>query len=95
VVDSDLRSIVPEWIELLAGPILKGGYDFVTPLYSRTSTTAPSPTRHLSVTRALYGHRIRQPIGGDFGISGDLIRDYLAQETWTPDVIALRHRTSG
>jgi hypothetical protein len=38
------------------------------------------------VTRALYGHRIRQPIGGDFGVSGDLIRDYLAQETWTPDV---------
>src|SRR4029079_2968891 len=29
VVDSALRSIVPEWIELLAGPILKGGYDFV------------------------------------------------------------------
>src|ERR1035437_8305999 len=35
VVDSDLRSIVPEWIELLAGPILKGGYDFVAPLYGR------------------------------------------------------------
>src|SRR5580765_7191225 len=35
VVDSDLRSIVPEWIELLAGPILKGGYDFVAPLYAR------------------------------------------------------------
>ncbi len=35
VVDSDLRSIVPEWIELLAGPILKGGYDYVAPLYSR------------------------------------------------------------
>jgi len=44
VVDSDLRSIVPEWIELLAGPILKGGYDFVAPLYAATSTTAPSPT---------------------------------------------------
>ena len=29
VVDSDLRSIVPEWIELLSGPILKGGYDYV------------------------------------------------------------------
>ena len=34
MVDSDLRSIVPEWIELLAGPILKGGFDFVAPLYS-------------------------------------------------------------
>src|SRR4026209_692104 len=35
VVDSDLRSIIPEWIELLAGPILKGGYDYVAPLYAR------------------------------------------------------------
>ena len=35
MVDSDLRSIAPEWIELLAGPILKGGYDFVAPLYAR------------------------------------------------------------
>src|ERR687892_1157040 len=35
VVDSDLRSIVPEWIELLAGPIVKGGYDYVAPLYAR------------------------------------------------------------
>ena len=35
VVDSDLRSIGPEWVELLSGPILKGGFDFVTPLYAR------------------------------------------------------------
>ena len=35
LVDSDLRSILPEWIELLAGPILKGGYDYVAPLYTR------------------------------------------------------------
>lgn len=35
VVDSDLRSITPEWIELLVTPILKGGYDYVSPLYHR------------------------------------------------------------
>jgi glycosyltransferase involved in cell wall biosynthesis len=87
VVDSDLRSIVPEWIELLAGPILKGGYDFVAPLYLRNKYDGTiTNTVTYPVTRALYGHRIRQPIGGDFGISGDLIRHYLAQESWTPDV---------
>ena len=32
VVDSDMRSIVTEWIELMAGPILKGGFDYVNPL---------------------------------------------------------------
>jgi len=87
VVDSDLRSIVPEWIELLAGPILKGGYDFVTPLYARHKYDGTiTNTVTYPVTRALYGHRIRQPIGGDFGVSGDLIRYYLEQESWTPDV---------
>ncbi|HKZ91310.1 MAG TPA: hypothetical protein VJZ50_04160 [Candidatus Limnocylindrales bacterium] len=87
VVDSDLRSIVPEWIELLAGPILKGGFDFVTPLYQRhkhDGTITNSVAYPL--TRALYGLRIRQPIGGDFGVSGDLVRHYLEQDDWTPDV---------
>jgi hypothetical protein len=87
VVDSDLRSILPEWIELLAGPILKGGYDFVAPLYSRHKHDGTiTNTVTYPLTRALYGLRIRQPIGGDFGVSGDLVRYYLAADGWTPDV---------
>ena len=84
VVDSDLRSIVPEWIELLAGPILKGGYDFVAPLYARYKYDGTiTNTVTYPLTRALYGHRIRQPIGGDFGVSGDLVRHYLELDDWT------------
>ena len=87
VVDSDLRSIVPEWIELLAGPILKGGYDFVAPLYARYKYDGTiTNTVTYPLTRALYGHRIRQPIGGDFGVSGDLVKHYLTLEDWTPDI---------
>ncbi len=87
VVDSDLRSIVPEWIELIAGPILKGGYDFVAPLYSRYKYDGTiTNTVTYPLTRALYGHRIRQPIGGDFGVSGDLVRHYLAVDDWDNDV---------
>ena len=87
VVDSDLRSILPEWIELLAGPILKGGYDFVAPLYSRHKHDGTiTNTVTYPLTRALYGLRIRQPIGGDFGVSGDLVRRYLEAPGWTPDV---------
>src|SRR4026209_2412339 len=72
VVDSDLRSIVPEWIELLAGPILKGGYDFVSPLYARYKYDG-TITNNIAypLTRALYGARIRQPIGGGLAVSGD------------------------
>ncbi len=87
VVDSDLRSILPEWIELLAGPILKGGYDFVAPLYARYKYDGTiTNTVTYPLTRALYGHRIRQPIGGDFGVSGDLVRHYLEQGDWTSDI---------
>jgi hypothetical protein len=83
MVDSDLRSIVPEWVELLAGPILKGGYDFVAPLYARYKYDG-TITNNISypLTRALYGARIRQPIGGDFAVSGDLVNRYLELDTF-------------
>ena len=83
MVDSDLRSIVPEWVELLAGPILKGGYDYVTPMYARYKYDG-TITNNISypLTRALYGSRIRQPIGGDFGVSGDLVIRYLELDTF-------------
>ena len=87
VVDSDLRSIIPEWIELLAGPILKGGYDFVAPLYARYKFDGTiTNTVTYPLTRALYGHRIRQPIGGDFGVSGDLVRHYLTLDDWDEEI---------
>ena len=38
------------------------------------------------ITRALYGKRIRQPIGGDFGLSGPLLARYLQHEDWETDV---------
>ena len=77
----------PEWIELLAGPILKGGYDYTAPLYSRYKYDGTiTNTVTYPLTRALYGHRIRQPIGGDFGVSGDLVRHYLELDDWTEDI---------
>jgi hypothetical protein len=38
------------------------------------------------MTRALYGLRVRQPIGGDFGISGRLVERYLQRGDWETDV---------
>jgi hypothetical protein len=34
------------------------------------------------LTRALYGRRVRQPIGGDFGFSGKLAKVYLQSKVW-------------
>jgi hypothetical protein len=87
VVDSDLRSITPEWIELLLRPVLHGGYDYVAPYYLRHKYDGTITNSIVyPLTRALYGLRVRQPIGGDFGFSGQLASHYLAQDVWDTDV---------
>jgi glycosyltransferase involved in cell wall biosynthesis len=87
VVDSDLRSITPEWIELLIEPILFHGYDFVAPYYRRHKYDGTITNSIVyPLTRALYGKRIRQPIGGDFGFSGRLANHYLQKKVYDTDV---------
>jgi hypothetical protein len=87
VVDSDLRSITPEWIELLLNPVLREGFDYVCPLYSRHKYDGTITNAIVyPLVRALYGRRIRQPIGGDFGFSGRLAGHYLTFDVWDSDV---------
>ena len=87
VVDSDLRSITPEWIELLLDPIMDKGFDYVAPLYSRHKFDGTITNSIVyPMTRAMYGKRIRQPIGGEFGFSGKLASHYLLKDVWETDV---------
>ena len=87
VVDSDLRSITPEWIELLLRPLVHAGYDYVAPYYLRHKYDGTITNSIVyPLTRALYGQRVRQPIGGDFGFSGRLASYYLRQNVWDTDV---------
>jgi len=87
VVDADLRSITPEWIELLLAPVLKEDYDFVAPLYMRHKYDGTITNSIIyPFTRALYGKKIRQPIGGEFGFSGKLAEFYLDQDVWSTDI---------
>jgi glycosyltransferase involved in cell wall biosynthesis len=87
VVDSDLRSITPEWMELLLRPIYEEGFDYVAPLYGRHKFDGTITNSIVyPITRALYGKRIRQPIGGDFGFSGKLATFYLTKDVWETDV---------
>jgi glycosyltransferase involved in cell wall biosynthesis len=87
VVDSDLRSIVPEWVELLLSSTLKEA-ELVTPLYKRHKYDG-TITNLLCYpfTRALYGKRIRQPIGGDFGLSRKLVEKVLRSSLWSTPYI--------
>jgi glucosylglycerate synthase len=87
VVDSDLRSITPEWIDLLLRPVLHASYDFVAPYYHRHKYDGTITNSIVyPLTRALYGERVRQPIGGDFGVSRRLFLRYLQRGDWETDV---------
>src|SRR5712691_11272597 len=87
VVDSDLRSITPEWIARLVLPITRGEFDYITPLYARHKHDG-TITNSIAypLTRALYGLRVRQPIGGEFGFRAELAGAFLSEPVWDTDV---------
>ena len=86
VVDADLKSITPRWIKNLGEPLFEE-FGFVAPLYVRHKFDG-TITNNIAypMTRAIYGRRVRQPIGGDFGFSGELAEVYLKHSDWTPAV---------
>ena len=87
MVDSDLRSITADWVKYLLDPILEKGYQYVSPVYVRNKYDGTITNNIVyNLTRALYGKRIRQPIGGDFAISRDVAKFYAEQDVWETDV---------
>jgi len=82
VVDADLRSITPRWIKNLGEPLLQD-YGYVAPIYIRHKYDG-TITNHIAypISRSLYGRRIRQPIGGDFGFSGKMAEIYVESDLW-------------
>jgi glucosylglycerate synthase len=83
VIDSDLRSITPEWIDLLLRPVLHAGFDLTAPFYHRHKYDGTITNSIVyPLTRALYGLRVRQPIGGDFGLSSRMLSRYLSRRDW-------------
>jgi len=87
VFDADLRSVTPTWVEHLVGPVLYHGYDLVAPMYERHKFDGTiTNSIAFPITAALYGHGLRQPIGGDFGFSGRLAAHWAHKDVWDTDV---------
>jgi glycosyltransferase involved in cell wall biosynthesis len=86
VVDADLKSITPEWVQYLVEPVF-AGFNYVTPIYVRHKYDG-SITNHIAypMLRTLFGLRVRQPIGGDFGFSGRMARAFLSENLWNENV---------
>ena len=83
LIDADNRSITPDWINNLLAPVVREGFDYVTPFYRRYKYdgTITNLIVYPLVT-SLYGMKLRQPIGGDFGMSGAFIDRLETQDVW-------------
>jgi hypothetical protein len=91
VVDADVATITPEWVRRLFQPVLEQGLDLVAPLYARHKYDGMLTSFLVyPLTRALYGRRLRQPVGGHFGFSGALARRLVAGGAW--EGAAIRYR---
>jgi len=81
ILASKLESAAPERACRLIGPLVEGDIDLVVPHYARhrfegllnSSIIAP-------LTRSLYGKRLRNPMGPDFGVSRRLLEKIVETE---------------
>jgi glucosylglycerate synthase len=84
LLEADVVSATPEWIERLAAPVLDGKADFVAPAYARHRWEGTITRLLLSpLVRALYGRRLQQPFGGQQALSARLIEHLLIHPKWS------------
>lgn len=83
VIDASVRSVTPEWMNLLTQPVLEKGADYVAPVFRRQRYEG-SLTNNLiaPLTRALYGKRVACQTGGGYGFSGRLASLFLQKGLW-------------
>jgi len=86
VIDSDLLSIEPSWIDVLLRPLAFGIADFTTPRYIRDKHDG-GITKLLSypMITTLFGKEIRQPIGGEVGLSLGIVKKCLENPHFPKD----------
>jgi len=86
LVSPDSTTIEPEWLQRLARPVYNDNFDMVSPIYRRQTSEGVLMRNLLyPMTRAIYGKRIREPYASEFAISGRLVTDFLAKDTWNED----------
>jgi glucosylglycerate synthase len=86
VISPDSTSIAPEWLDRLLRPVMRDNFDLVTPLYRRHKFDGLL-VRNLiyPMTRALYGHQVREPYPSEFAFSNRLAGHLLSQDIWSED----------
>ena len=86
VIASSLETVTSQWISRLVEPVLNMDFDLVAPCYARQKLEGLLNNSILRpLMRALYGRRIRNPLGPDFGFSAKLLRRLLYLDSGLPN----------
>jgi hypothetical protein len=86
LMDGDLLSVKPGWIQTIANPIVYGRADLTVPYYIRDKNDGVITNNLVyPFTRALYGLDVRQPIAGEYAISKNLYELLRNHPLFPPD----------
>jgi hypothetical protein len=78
LLEGDLGSIRPDWLNALLDPVLRGEADFVSPAFSRAVSEGTLTTNLLApLTRGLYGGGLQQVMGGCAAVAGTAFGSWL------------------
>jgi hypothetical protein len=82
VVGSDPTTLSAEALQRLVQPVVEQDFDLITPCYLRRRFDALLSSGVIApLSRALYGKRLRFPVGADFSFSGRLVERQLQPMT--------------
>ena len=86
VIAPDSTNIEPEWVDRLLRPVVKEGFDLVTPTYRRHKFDGML-VRNLvyPMNRAVYCKRVREPYPSEFAFSGRIASHFLGQDIWSQE----------
>ncbi|MBM4440264.1 MAG: glycosyl transferase family 2 [Candidatus Rokubacteria bacterium] len=83
LLEPDLISLTPDWIDRLLTPVWNEKADFVAAAYARHRFDGTITNLLVApLVRALYGRRVRQPLGGQQALSGRLVDHLLVNPKW-------------
>lgn len=86
LIDGDLLSVKPIWIQTIVNPIVYGRADLTVPYYIRDKNDGVITNNLVyPFSRALYGIDIRQPIAGEYALSKNLYELLRKHPLFPPD----------
>lgn len=82
VVGAEVASLTPDWIGRLLGPVVDHEMDLVAPYYRRHPYSGVVTSGILyPLIRALFGRRLRYPLGAEFACSARLLERHLRSDS--------------